>query len=278
MAGITAAAVKALRDKTGLPMMDCKNALKETEGDEAAAIDVLRKKGLKTMEKRSGRATSFGRMGVYADLSDGVGAMVELKCESAPVAAHEEFIGLANDLARQLAKGPAVQTADELLDQPSPSQDGKTLREQKDELFNRIREVFNVGRMVRMDGSCGAYTHNAGTVHGVLLQVEGDNEEAAKDICMHITAMHPKALVKEDLDAEVVAKEREILSAAARAEGKPEGIIEKMVEGRMRNFYAESVLSEQAFVKDETKKTSVGQYAKQNDIKLVRFEHWQLGG
>jgi len=126
-------------------------------------------------------------------------------------------------------------------------------------LFNRIREVFNGGRMVRRDGSCGAYTHNAGTVHGVLLQVEGDNEEAAKDICMHITAMHPKALVKEDLDAEVVAKEREILSAAARAEGKPEGIIEKMVEGRMRNFYAESVLSEQAFVKDETKKTSDGQ-------------------
>ncbi len=211
MAGITAAAVKALRDKTGLPMMDCKNALKETEGDEAAAIDVLRKKGLKTMEKRSGRATSFGRMGVYADLSDNVGAMVELKCESAPVAAHEEFIGLANDLARQLAKGPAVQTTDELLDQPSPTQEGKTLREQKDELFNRIREVFNVGRMVRMDGSCGAYTHNAGTVHGVLLQVEGGNEEAAKDICMHITAMRPKALVKEDLDAEVVAKEREIL-------------------------------------------------------------------
>ncbi len=276
MAGITAAAVKALRDKTGLPMMDCKNALKETEGDEAAAIDVLRKKGLKTMEKRSGRATSFGRMGVYADLSDNVGAMVELKCESAPVAAHEEFIGLANDLARQLAKGPAVQTTDELLDQPSPTQKGKTLREQKDELFNRIREVFNVGRMVRMDGSCGAYTHNAGTVHGVLLQVEGGNEEAAKDICMHITAMRPKALVKEDLDAEVVAKEREILMEAARTEGKPENIIEKMVEGRMQNFYAESVLSEQPFVRDETRKTSVRQYANQNDMKLVSFEHWEL--
>ncbi len=277
MAGITAAAVKALRDKTGLPMMDCKNALKETEGDEVAAIDVLRKKGLKTMEKRSGRATSFGRMGVYADLGDNVGAMVELKCESAPVAAHEEFIGLANDLARQLAKGPVVQATDELLDQPSPSQDDKTLRDQKDELFNRIREVFNLGRMVRMDGSCGAYTHNAGTVHGVLLQVEGSNEEAARNICLHITAMRPQALVKEDLDADVVAKEREILSAAARAEGKPENIIEKMVEGRMRNFYAESVLSEQPFVRNETKKTSVRQYAEQNDIKMISFEHWELG-
>ena len=275
MAEITAAAVKALREKTGLPMMDCKNALKETEGDESAAIDWLRKKGLKTMEKRSGRETTFGRMGVYADLNDSVGAMVELRCESAPVAGHEEFIGLANDLARQLAKGPGAATADELLDQASPSQQGVTLRQQKDELFNRIREVFNVGRMVRMDGSCGAYTHNAGTVSGVLLQVEGGTEEAAKDICMHVAAMRPKALLKEELDADVVAKEREILSEAARAEGKPENIIDKMVEGRMRNFYAESVLTEQPFVKDE--KTTVGKYAQQHGMKLVRFEHWELG-
>ncbi len=150
-----------------------------------------------------------------------------------------------------------------------------TLREQKDELFNRIREVFNVGRMVRFDGTCGSYSHNAGTVSGVLLQVEGGNEEAAKDVCMHVAAMRPQALTIDELDAKVVAKEREILSEAARTEGKPESIIEKMVEGRMRNFYAESVLCEQPFVKDD--KISVGKYAQQNNMKLVRFAHWELG-
>ncbi len=275
MAGITAAAVKALRDKTGLPMMDCKNALKETEGDEAAAIDVLRKKGLKTMEKRSGRATSFGRMGVYADLSDGVGAMVELKCESAPVAAHEEFIGLANDLARQLAKGPVVQTTDELLDQPSPSQDGKTLRDQKDELFNRIREVFNVRRIVRIDSACGGYSHNASTVSGVLLAIEGGNDEAAKDVCMHVAAMRPAGLNKEDIDHEEVEKERVILRESALQEGKPENIVDKMVEGRLRSYFAERVLTEQAYVKEP--KISVGQYAKDNGMTIKQFVHWELG-
>ena len=276
MAEITAAAVKALREKTGLPMMDCKSALKECDGDENAAIDWLRKKGLKTLEKRSGRETSFGRMGLYADLSDNVGAMVELKCESAPVAGHDEFIQLANDLAKQLAKGPGADDGEALLDQPSPSKDGMTLREQKDELFNRIREVFNVGRITRLDGSCGAYAHNAGTVSGVLLQVEGGNDEVARDVCMHIAAMRPKTLSVDELDPELVAKEREILAEAARAEGKPEKIIDKMVEGRMRNFYAESVLNEQPFVKDD--KLTVGKYAEGHGMKLIQFEHWELGG
>ena len=109
-----------------------------------------------------GRDTDFGRMGIFADLSAKTGAMVELKCESAPVAGHDEFVQLANDLAEQLATGPGAESADELLDQPSPSKPGMTLREQKDELFNRIREVFNIGRMIRFDGPCAGYSHNAG--------------------------------------------------------------------------------------------------------------------
>ncbi len=129
-----------------------------------------------------------------ADLSKPVGAMVELQCESAPVSPNEEFVQLANDLASSLATGPGATTADELLTQPSPSKPGMTLGEQKDDLFNRIREVFNVGRIVRIDGPCGGYSHNATTVSGVLLQVEGGNDEAAKDICMHIAAMRPRRL------------------------------------------------------------------------------------
>jgi elongation factor Ts len=214
-------------------------------------------------------------MGIYADLKAKTGAMVELKCESAPVVQNDEFIQLANDLARQLATGPGASTADQLLDQPSPSKKGVTLREQKDELFNRIREVFNVGRLVRFDGPCGGYSHNAGTVSGVLLQLEGGDEESAKNICMHIAAMRPKALVVEELDPALVKREREVLAEAARKEGKPDNIIEKMVDGRMRNFYAESVLSEQPFVRDD--KQTVGQYAKSKGMKLVRFAHWELG-
>ena len=276
MANITAADVKALRELTGLPMMDCKKALTETDNDRNAAVDWLRKRGSQILEKRSGRETSFGRVGIYTSVNPPVGAMVELKCESAPVAGSEEFIQLANDLAHQLATGPGAANADELLDQPSPSQPNSTLREQKDDMFNRIREVFNVGRMVRIDGACGGYSHNAGTVSGVLLEGNGDVDPvAAKDICMHIAAMRPQALKTDDLDPAVVANEREILRAAALEEGKPESIVDKMVEGRMRNFYAQSVLSEQAFVKDD--KRTVGQFAKDSGFDLAQFVHWELG-
>lgn len=276
MAGITAADVKALRDNTGLPMMDCKQALTECDGDVDKAVEWLRKKGLKTLEKRSGRETAFGRMGLYTGADKKTGAMVELKCESAPVAANEEFIQLANDLAEQLATGPATKDAEELLDQPSPSKGEMTLREQKDELFNRIREVFNVGRLVRFEGPCGGYSHNAGTVSGVLLQIEGGNDAASKDVCMHIAAMRPKSLSVDDLDPEIVSKEREILAAAAKSEGKPDKIIDKVVEGQMRKFYSESVLTEQDFVVKADLKVTVGKYAEQNDMKLIAFEHWEL--
>jgi elongation factor Ts len=276
MASITAAAVKALRDRTGLPMMDCKKALQETGGDEEAAVVYLRKKGLKTLDRRKDRKTSFGRMGIYVDLEQPVGAMVELLCESAPVAKNEEFVQLAEDLAKQLAVGPGADSADTLLDQPSPGVAGKTLREVRDDLFNRMREVFNVGRICRIDGRCAGYSHNLGTVAGVLVALEGDGDVSTvgKDIAMHVTAMRPKVLTKEDLPEEMVAKEREILSEAARKEGKPENIIAKMVEGRMRNFYAQHVLDEQGFVKDE--KLTVGKYAKQNGLTITQFVHWEL--
>ena len=275
MSQITAAAVKELRERTGLPMMDCKKALTECGGDQEQAVDWLRKQGLKTMEKRSGRETSFGRMGLFADVTADTGAMVELKCESAPVAGHEEFVQLANDLAQALAQVGSVADAEALLDLPSPSKSGMTLREQKEDLFNRIREVFNVGRMVRFAGPCGGYSHNSGTVSGVLLHVKGDNAAAARDICMHVAAMRPKALNVDDLDSAIVERERGVLTEAARAEGKPENIIEKMVNGRMRNFFAESVLLEQPFVKDD--KQSVGDYAKSSGLELIEFAHWELG-
>ena len=188
---------------------------------------------------------------------------------------NEEFIQLANDLAQQLATGPGAATVEELLAQPSPSKKGLTLGQQKGDLFNRIREVFNVGRMVRIDGPCGGYSHNAKTVAGVLLAVEGGNDDVAKDISMHVAAMRPTALNVEDLDPAVVAKEREILREAALKEGKPASILDKMVEGRLRNFYAERVLCEQPFVKDD--KLTVGKHAAQHQMTITRFVHWELG-
>ena len=135
--------------------------------------------------------------------------------------------------------------------------------------------MFNVGRIVRIDGKCGAYEHNGTIVHGVLVEATGGTPEQLKDICMHVAAMSPQALDKESLDPKVIQDEREILAAAARNEGKPENIIEKMVEGRLRNFFAERTLTEQPFVKDD--KITVGQFAKSNGFQLKQFVHWKLG-
>ncbi len=275
MAEITATSVKQLRERTGLPLMDCKTALTEAGGNEDMAIEILRKKGQMILGKRSDRETTFGRFGICFGIGKPAGAIVELKCESAPVAGHEEFVQLANDLATRLAETPSATTAEALLDLPSPSKSGVTLREQKDELFNRIREVFNIGRMQRIAGSTGAYSHNSGTVSGVLMGVEGGNDAAAKDVCMHIAAMRPSSLSKEELDPALIDKEREILKAAALKEGKPENIVDKMVEGRLRNFFAERVLLEQPFVKDDSQ--SVSQFAASHGMKINQYVHWELG-
>jgi len=273
MAEITAADVKSLREKTGLPMMECKKALAAAGGDQEKAIEELRKAGAKTAEKQAGRSTSAGRIAVYTD--EGVGAIVELKCETAPVANNEEFVALAADLAKQLATGPGASTPKELLAQPSPSKEGMTLQQQWDELYNRIRENFQLKRLARIEGNCAAYAHHNGAA-GVILQVEGDDLDLGRDICMHIVAMRPQVLGSEDLDPALIDKEREILSEAARAEGKPDKIIEKMVEGRLRNFYAERCLKDQPFVKAEDSKTTVGKTAEKAGLKLLGFVHWEL--
>ena len=274
MAEITAASVMKLRDETGLPMMECKKALQEAGGDFEAAKQRLREAGKKFMGTRQDRSTEEGRIAVYTRLQPGVGAMIELQVESAPVTKNEEVIQLANDLAQQLATGPGVKTPEELWKQPAPSRKGVTLQEWKDDLENKIREVFRLARIVRIDAPCGGYVHHDAK-SGVLLQVEGGNDELAKSVAMHVAAMKPKAATTAELDPTLVEKERSILTEQARKEGKPENIIGKMIEGRMRNFYAEHVLSEQPFIKDD--KQTVGKVAEAGGMKLVKFIRWQLG-
>ncbi|MCL2349587.1 MAG: translation elongation factor Ts [Planctomycetaceae bacterium] len=275
MTEISAALVKSFRDRTGLPMMECKKALVEANGDEELAIELLRKSGKKTMEKRGGRETEAGRIAVYHDAKSGVTAMVELLCESAPVASTDEFGRLIAAMAEQLAKGPGAKTADELLAQNAPGKSTK-LQDEYDDLVNKIREVFKLNRMVRIAEKCGSYVHHNGGI-GVIVEIEGDNTELARDFCMHVASMRPKFVCKEEVDATAVAKEREIVKEQVRAEnaGKPESILDKIVEGRMKTFFADQCLLEQPFVKDSAK--SVGQVAKDNGVKIVKMTHWVLG-
>jgi len=272
--------VMALRDKTGLPMMECKKALQECGGDTAQAVEWLRKQGVKTQALRADRETSTGRLAIYTDLARKVGAMIELKCESAPVANSPDFKDLVNDIAKTLALGPGAKTPADLLAQKSLAHPDRTLGELKDDLFNRMREVFELSRILRIDAPCGGYAHHDGT-KAAIVEVSGDvagekAAEVAKDVAMHSVALAPQALTKDDLDPAVVAKEREILSDAARKEGKPENIIAKMIDGRLRNFFSQCVLLEQPFVKDD--KQTVGQLVKSAGLEVKRLENWRIGG
>jgi elongation factor Ts len=279
MAEITAAAVMALREKTGLPMMECKKALAECGGNTDQAVEWLRKQGVKTQALRADREMSTGRLAVYTDPAKGVGTMIELKCESAPVAGSPDFKDLVNDIAKTLALGPGAKTPADLLAQKSQAHPEKTLGELKDDLFNRMREVFELSRICRIDAPCGGYAHHDGS-KAALVEIAGkttpDAATAAKEIAMHVVALAPQALTKDDLDPAAVAKEREILTEAARSEGKPENIIAKMIEGRLRNFFSQNVLLEQPFVKDD--KQTVGQFAKAAGFEVKSMHNWKLGG
>lgn len=268
MADITAAMVKSFRDKTGLPMMECKKALQEADGNEELAIELLRKAGKKTMEKRSGRETEAGRIAIYT-APNGVTAMVELLCESAPVANTAEFIQLLDNIVKQLAEGPGAATPEELLAQGD-------LQLQFDDLVNKIREVFKLNRILRVEGAAGTYVHHNYAI-GVVLEVEGDNKPLADNICMHVASMNPRALCAEELDPAVLAKEREIAVEQTKTQnaGKPENIIERIVEGRMKTFLKENCLVDQEFVVEPGK--SVAEAAKAGGLTIKKMNHWIIG-
>ena len=276
MTEISAALVKSFRDRTGLPMMECKEALKEANGDEDLAIELLRKSGKKTMEKRGGRETEAGRIAICYDEATGVTAMIELLCESAPVAGTDEFGQLVAHFAGQLAQGPGAKTSEELFAQPVPGNPNRTLQDEYDDLVNKIREVFKLNRMIRVENKCGSYVHHNGGI-GVIVEIEGDNTALARDICMHVASMRPRYVAKDEVDPIAVAKEKEILGESVRAEnaGKPDSIIKKIIEGRLKTFFSEQCLLDQTFVKDQSK--TVGQVATENGIKVIRMTHWILG-
>jgi elongation factor Ts len=274
---INAADVKKLRDRTGMQMMKCKAALVEAGGDMEKAIDTLRKQNKDAVLKLTDRESTEGRIGVYADAGKGVGAIVELRCESAPVAKTDMFIKLAEDLARQVAVEGVPADVATFLAKPFIDNPAQTVQDRIGELVGLMRENIKPARMQRLDGSIGHYVHHDGTV-GVLLAVEGKADaQMLRDVCMHITAKSPLAAVREDIPQDRIDKETEIARARAIEEGKnkPANIIDKIAEGKMRNWLSENVLLEQPFVKDDSK--TVGQLLSGAGVKFKKFVRYRVG-
>lgn len=277
MAEITAQAVKELRDLTNLPMMEVKRALTEAGGDQQRAIEILKESNKKVTLKRAENATSEGliRTGVSADGK--FAAMVELQCESAPVAKADDFVFLADQCVKQLLTGPGATTPEQLLSQSVPDRPGLTLGGLLEEVVGKIREKMVLARVLRVDGPAGAYAHHDGKT-GVLFRASGENKTAAvlRDVAMHIAALKPQVTLSDELPAADVAAERTRLTADAGASGKPANIVEKIVEGRMKTYYAEQgVLAFQLFAKDDSK--TVSQALAESGLKPVGFTRWVLG-
>ena len=254
MATISAADVKALRDKTGLPMMDCKAALVEADGDHEKASEILRKKGAAAAERKADRETAEGRIGCYLDQQQGVGALVELRCETAPVANSEGFIALANELAKSVALTDTPPDVETLLSQPLADEPAKTIRDRINDSVNIIRENMGLARAARLNGTLASYVHHNGQV-GVLTQFQADqlDPQLAADICMQIAAMSPLAVSRDRIDPELVKKELEIARDQAAQTGKPEQILDKIAQGKLNKWYATCVLLEQPFVREDKK-------------------------
>ncbi|MEP3279185.1 MAG: translation elongation factor Ts [Stappiaceae bacterium] len=284
---ITAAMVKELREKTGAGMMDCKTALKETDGDMEAAGDWLRKKGISKAAKKADRVAAEGLIGVIADGKRA--AVVEVNSETDFVARNENFQALVSNIAK------AALDADDTDALAAATYPGAalTVADQVKETIATVGENMNLRRMQRVDVSDGvvaSYVHNAvadglGKI-GVLVALEssGDADKLralGKQIAMHIAATNPLALNTDELDQAVVDKEREVFSDQARASGKPENIVEKMVEGRLRKFYQEVVLLKQAFVinPDVTVEKAIEEAATElgSPVKLTAFVRFGLG-
>ncbi len=256
MAQISAGLVKELRDKTGAGMMDCKKALTESGADIDAAVDWLRKKGLAAAAKKAGRIAAEGL--VAAATGPNRGAMVEINAETDFVGRNEEFQSFVAAVATIALDGQGGTAA--LAD--APMADGKTVSAALTDLIARIGENMSLRRSETLsveNGAIGSYVHNAvapglGRI-AVLVGLEstGDAERVgtlAKQLAMHVAAANPQWTTINDVDAAALERERNVLSEQARASGRPENIIEKMVEGRLRKFYEESVLLEQTFVID----------------------------
>ena len=272
---ITASQVKELREKTGAGMMDCKKVLTETDGDFEKAIELLRERGIAKAAKKSDRIAAEGLVTAFVTDDGKIGAVAEVNAETDFVAKNEEFRSFVADVAKQVAlKAPA--TVEELLNQPSIAEEGKTVGEVLTGKIATIGENMSIRRFERFatENMVESYIHGDGKI-AVLVEMENATTELAKDVCMQIAAARPEYLDRESVPAERVDKEMEILKAQAMNEGKPAEIAEKVVMGRIGKFYGEICLVEQDFVKDPDIK--VGKLVESKGAKIVRFARFEKG-
>lgn len=278
----TAKDVKELREMTGCGMMDCKKALTETDGDKEKAIEFLREKGLATAAKKSGRIASEG---VVLDYVDGnVGVIIEVNAETDFVAKNEQFTDFVTAVAKTVAKENPADV--EALKAMQIADGTQTVGEELTEKIAKIGENMNIRRFARFEGTVATYIHAAGRI-GVLVKFDTDVAdkdgfaEFAKNIAMQIAAAGAQYLTREDVPAEVVEKEKEILSIQALNEGKPANIVEKMVIGRINKFYKEVCLVDQEYIKDGDLSVSkyVDKTAKElgGSIKIVDYARFEKG-
>lgn len=273
MAKITAQLVKELREKTGAGMMDCKKALQETDGNIEEAIQYLREKGIASAGKKADRIATEGLIEIAVDGNDA--AIVEINAETDFVARNEQFQNLVKKIAEHIVK-----TKPANLEELNASElDGQSVEEVMKSAIATIGENMNIRRFEVLtkpeNGAFGEYIHMGGTI-GVLSVIEGSTDEAiAKDVSMHAAALNPQYVKQDEVPQEELDKEREVLRNQALEEGKPENIVDKMVEGRMRKFLEEIVIGSQPFVKDSDK--TVDQFLKENNAELVTFVRFGLG-
>ena len=274
MANYTAADVKALRERSGAGMMDCKNALDEADGNVDKALEVLRLKGLKGVTKREGRTTSNGL--IVARVSGGTGYLLELACETDFVAKAEKFVSLAESIADAIVAAGA-KDLDAAL---AANLNGKTVADAINDEAAIMGEKVELRRLAVVEGDkVDAYLHRTSKdlppQVGVLLAYSGNDDKTAHDVSVHIAAFSPSHLTRDDVDAEVVATERRIAEETARNEGKPEAALAKIVEGRVTGFFKESVLLEQDFAKDN--KLSVAKVLENAGVSVSAFVRFRVG-
>ena len=274
MANYTAADVKALREKSGAGMMDCKGALDEADGDIEKAFEILRLKGLKGVSKREGRTTSNGL--IVSRVSGGKGTLIELACETDFVAKAENFVALSEQVADAIAAAGATDLESAL----AADLGGKSVADSITDQAAILGEKVELRRVSVIEAAgVDAYLHRTSRdlppQVGVLLGFEGSDSDTAHDIAVHIAAFSPQYLTRDEIPADVVAKEREIAEETARNEGKPEVALPKIVEGRVNGFFKETCLVDQDFAKDN--KQTVGKVAEAAGIKLTGFVRFRVG-
>ena len=273
MSNITAQMVKELRDRTGAGMMECKKALLDSSGDMDKAVEEMRKAGQAKADKKSSRIAAEGVITLSISDDNSIANMVEINCETDFVAKDENFLKFVktiSEVSLENYKG----SVDDFNNSKHPS--GKTIEEIRLELVSKVGENVKIRRVqnIKNDGNyMGHYMH--GTKIGVAVVLQKENKELAKDVCMHIAAMKPRALNANDIPQEDLEKEREIFVAQAKESGKPDDIIQKMVDGKLKKYISEVTLVDQTFVKDN--EITISKLLEKHDNSVLSFYRLEVG-